>query len=189
MRKTPCLSTLTSSAINKTLAILREEFCACICNLTPEQMQWRPKHRPDAWCIQQIVEHLLLTYSATSAILSERQAKGTPTRKPATLMQRCMQFTVTTVGYFPRGRQAPDFVQPPQSSAPRSGRELADTVAETIAALFTLIARCEEALGRRRSVTHGVMGPMSMEQWRRFQLVHARHHIRQIMAIRAEHNV
>ena len=168
---------------------LRAEFCGSVCDLTAEQTQWRPKNRPNAWCIQQIVEHLLLTYTATSGILNERLLKGAPTKKPATFAQRCIQFTVTTIGYFPAGQQAPIFVTPQTDAAPLSGQELASAIAENIAGLEALITNCEQALGRGRSVTHGVMGPMSMRQWRKFQLVHARHHIRQIRVIRSEHGI
>ena len=72
-------------------------------------------------------------------------------------------------------------------SPPQNGEALATAIAKSIEALGTLIAESEQKLGRGRSVTHGVMGPMSMQQWRKFQLVHGRHHIRQIMAIRNEH--
>ena len=98
-----------------------------------------------------------------------------------------MQLIVTTAGYFPYGRTAPSMVEPSMDSPPQNGEALATATAQSIAALGTLIAESEQKLGRGRSVTHGVMGPMSMQQWRKCQLVHGRHHIRQIMAIRNEH--
>ncbi len=51
------------------------------------------------------------------------------------------------------------------------------------------IAIAEQLFGsRRRSVRHMILGPLSLAQWRRFHLVHGRHHIRQIAAIRAEYH-
>lgn len=183
------MPTMTPSELNKTLATLRTEFCGSVKSLTIEQTQWRPVGRSHAWSIQQIVEHLLLTYKSTSGVLRERLAKGTPTRKPATVKQKCMQFIVTTGGYFPRGQEAPSFVRPSMDTPPQSGEELANAIAQSIAALDALIAESEQTLGYGRTVTHGVMGPMSMQQWRKFQLVHGRHHVRQIMAIRVEHGL
>ncbi len=176
-------------ASQQPLVELQEKLCASVRDLSAIETQMRPQTRPTAWCIQQIVEHLLLTYRSTSEILRERLAKGTPTKKPATLPQKLMQFGVVEMGFFPRGRKAPAFVQPAAHSRPRSGEELAPAIEADVASLSTLIDACEETLGRGRSVTHAVMGPMSMQQWRKFQLIHGRHHIRQIMAIRAEHGV
>jgi hypothetical protein len=31
-----------------------------------------------------------------------------------------------------------------------------------------------------------VLGPLSMQQWRKFHLIHGRHHLKQIARIRAE---
>ncbi len=183
------MSTSKSPELDHTLDRLRSEFCALVQGLTPEQTQWRPLRRPNAWCIQQIVEHLLLTYKGTSDIVKERLARGTPTRKPATFKQKCMRFIVISAGYFPSGQVAPSIVEPASDTIRQGGQELALSISESISALGDVIAESERTLGRGRSVTHGVMGPMSMQQWRKFQLVHGRHHIRQIMAICAEHGL
>jgi hypothetical protein len=54
----------------------------------------------------------------------------------------------------------------------------------------TRIRIAEQLFGtHRRSVRHMLLGPMSLAQWRRFHLVHGRHHIRQIAAIRTEHHL
>ena len=185
----PTLHNQTSATSHQTLTKLQEELCASVRGLSVEQTQLRPQNRSTAWTIQQVVEHLLLTYKGTSLILGERLTKGTPTLKPVTFKQQCMQFAVTSAGYFPTGQAAPLPMRPASDADPRSGEELASLIEKTLAALDALIAECEGVLGRGRSVTHASLGPMSMQQWRRFQLVHGRHHIRQIMGIRAEYGL
>lgn len=168
---------------------LQEMLCRSVRDLSAVDTQLRPRSKSAAWSIQQIVGHLLLTYSSTGDILRERRSKGTPTKKPVTLKQKLMQFGVVQMGYFPRGRKAPLMVQPESNVEPHSGAELASTIESDIASLSKLIDACEQTLGRGRAVTHAVMGPMSMQQWRKFQLVHGRHHVRQILAIRAEYGL
>lgn len=183
------MATQRSDEPRDAIVVLRGELCQSLFNLTAEETQLRPLSRPGAWSIQQIVTHLLLTYQGTSNILDERLAKGTPTKKPATLAQRLMQLAVTRIGYFPSGRQAPAPVRPPAESVATSGADLAASVEQALTVLSSLIKECERVLGRGRTVTHAVLGPLSMQQWRQFQLVHGRHHIRQIKAIRSEHGL
>jgi hypothetical protein len=165
---------------------LKDELCAAVHGLNSTQTQLRPNGRPDAWTIQQIVEHLLLTYRGTVDVLETRLAKGVPTKKRPTVGHRVAQFTVVKAGYFPRGMEAPEPVQP-RASAARSGEELAASVHSEIDGLGALVDRCERVLGRERSVTHFILGPMSMAQWTRFHLVHGNHHVKQIRTIRRQH--
>jgi hypothetical protein len=34
-----------------------------------------------------------------------------------------------------------------------------------------------------------ILGPLTIRQWRKFHLIHGRHHIKQIRAIRAAHHL
>ena len=47
-----------------------------------------------------------------------------------------------------------------------------------------LTRRGEELFGDQSAVSHSVLGPLSMQEWRRFHLIHGRHHVKQIQAIR-----
>lgn len=158
--------------------------------LDSSQTQLRPRRRRNRWSIQQIVEHLLLTYASTEETLSARLAKGRATRSKPGLMQRIGQYTVIRLGYFPRGRKAPRLVMPPaEIAAPLSGEELAQRVREQLLRLHELSNEAEKVFGERRCASHHVLGPLSIAQWRRFHLIHGEHHARQILAIRKEYGV
>ena len=158
--------------------------------LDSAQTQSRPRKRKNRWSIQQIVEHLLLTYSSTEETIAARLAKGRPTRTKPGLMQRVSQYTVIRLGYFPRGRKAPALVMPPAETAtPLSGEELAHRVREQLLRLHELCNDAEKVFGEKQCASHHVMGPLSVAQWRRFHLIHGEHHARQILAIRKEHGI
>jgi hypothetical protein len=173
--------------MNSSLQSLQRELLTVVSDLNRDETQWRPAKRPSAWSVQQIVEHLLLTYSSTEATLEARLAKATPTRKPPTLMQRTAQLFVIRFGYFPSGIQAPEPVRPERSDAARCGAELCAEISLALESLDELTQRCTQVLGTGRAVTHFVLGPLDMHQWTKFHLVHGRHHIKQIRAIRREH--
>jgi hypothetical protein len=63
---------------------------------------------------------------------------------------------------------------------------LAD-IGSQIATMDALIAQCEERYGKRtRMLDHPVLGPLTAAQWRKFHWVHGKHHVKQIMRLRAQ---
>lgn len=175
--------------MHKSLATLKDEMRSAVQDLDAAATQLRPRLRPDAWSIQQIVEHLLMTYESTAEAFQSRLAKGSATRKKANALQRLMQTVIVTCGYFPRGRSAPEAVQPKATTESLSGKELFSLGEVQVNRLEELSNQAEAKFGSRRSVTHLLLGPMSMRQWRRFHLIHGRHHLKQIAAIRREYKV
>ncbi len=172
--------------MDKSLQALKDEMRSAVEDLDAAQTQLRPRQRPAAWSIQQIVEHLLLTYAWTAEVFQSRLARGNATKKAPTALQRIMQSAIVTCGYFPPGRGAPEPVQPKATTELLSGKELFSLVEAEVSRLEDLSTQAEEKFGSGRSVTHFLLGPMSMRQWGRFHLVHARHHLKQIAAIRRE---
>ena len=166
---------------------LQQEIATSLQGLDATQTQLRSVTDPDKWSIQQIVKHLNLTYTNTEVAISARLAKGTPTRAQPTAQQRIRQFAVTTLGYGPSGREAPTPVCPPADSPPLSGKELTHETATGLARIDQLFTQAEAIFGSHRAISHIVLGPLSIHQWRRFHLTHGRHHLRQIRAIRTAH--
>lgn len=166
---------------------LDAEISHALSNLDPQQMQATPTSHPEKWTIQQIVEHLLLTYQRTLPALQARLDKGTPTRATPSLLQRAAQLSIFSFRYFPPGRPAPLSVTPPPSEIPRSGHEVSRQVSVDLAQLEAMLSKAELLFGSRRAASHMTLGPLSMAQWRRFHLVHGRHHLKQIQAIRRDH--
>ena len=159
---------------------------AAIAGLSAAQTQATPVGRPDKWSIQQIIEHLLRTYRASAPAIQTRIEKGHPTLAITSVRQRAGQFVLIKLGLFPHGRQAPVAVCPAVQVAAQSGEELAEGIHRELIFLDDLIHRAESVFGNVRAATHGILGPLSMRQWRRFHLIHGRHHIKQIRAIRLE---
>jgi hypothetical protein len=165
---------------------LQNELGALLAGLDEARMQRRLAARPEAWCIQQIAEHLLRTYDTTLNLFEERLLKGRCTKATATLQQRLMQLLIVRLGYFPHGRKAPEFTCPPETMERESGDQVFARMAARLQALKMIFHEAENAWGQGRCVSHFVLGPMSVEQWARFHRTHGRHHGKQIAAIRGE---
>jgi hypothetical protein len=168
---------------------LETEVTTALRGLDSRNTQATPHNRPGKWSIQQIVEHLLNTYRGSIPAIQARLDKGSGTRADPTFRQRMGQFFIITLGRFPHGRVAPAAVAPSLPTTVRSGAELAERVSAELRKLDEVTARGEHLFGDRQAVSHIILGPLSMHQWRRFHLIHGRHHLKQIDAIRREHSV
>jgi hypothetical protein len=95
-------------------------------------------------------------------------------RTPAEQIARLFIFGLR---WFPPGRKAPERSVP----APAIGRASAE--AHFLAGLESWDQLERELLPARRSdlfVKHPRIGDLTVEEWMRFHLIHARHHARQI---------
>lgn len=161
---------------------LKDELRAVLPPIDKTHMQLRKQDQPESWTIQQVAEHLRLTYVRTREAMDVRLEKGVPTSTRVTLKGRFWQSLVTTVGYFPPKRKAPRIVAP-LASEPLDGSAVYAAVAAEVDAMAAAIDKVEHVMGQGRTVNHAILGPMSVAQWRRFHLVHGRHHVRQILRI------
>jgi hypothetical protein len=90
------------------------------------------------------------------------------------------------VGYFPGGRTSP------ATAAPRGlpQEQVVSDIPVQIAKMDSTIARAERQYGSAIAVLdHPILGPLSVKQWRKFHLVHGRHHLRQIRELQQICNV
>lgn len=134
------------------------------------------------WCAAEIVEHLLITYTSTTAGLRKALAKGRPLGGIPTLKQRLFQFVVLDMGYFPSGRQAPAMTIP---KGLQPG-EVVHAVEHALPDMDAAISECERNYGSGTKIAdHPILGPLTAKQWRKFHLVHARHHMKQVARLRA----
>ena len=140
------------------------------------------RHPEGKWSSAQVVEHLLLTHTSTTAGLRKVLAAGAPQGGRPTLKQRLVQFVVLDVGYFPPGRKAPAFTVPkgaePEQVVPTDEQALRD--------MDAAISEGEQRYGAGVKIAdHPVLGPLTARQWRKFHFVHARHHMKQVARLRA----
>jgi hypothetical protein len=153
---------------------------SALAGISAEQFRWRP---PNKWCAAEILEHLYLSYTGTSKGLERMLQAGRPSAAPATIGQRSRALFVLTFNYLPSGRQAPAPTRP-KGLPPEQVR---NGYAEKIAALDEMIVLCESRFGRDTPLLdHPFLGPLNGAQWRKFHLLHGRHHQKQILRLRSQ---
>ena len=132
------------------------------------------------WSPAAVLEHLDLTYSTTVTAMQKTLAKG-PRASTAVLRQRIARWLIVRLGYFPSGFKAPEFALPQG----RSGDAVIADIRRHLPEMDAAIAAVESTLGAHVCVKHPRLGPLTAAEWRRFHLVHTRHHLKQIAAQRA----
>jgi hypothetical protein len=152
--------------------------------LSSRQVEAHPDTDRASWTVRQIVEHLMLTYRLSGRNFRERLAKGQPTRYRPSAAQSSAKFVVMQLKYFPKGRTAPPAVMPTVApEAEMDGKTLTAAFSRELAAVDGLLHECRDCFGRRRFATHQILGPLNAMEWRKFHVLHARHHFKQIRAL------
>ena len=126
-----------------------------------------------------MLEHLVLSYTATTKGLLRAMEAGRPERSRRTFGHRMRIFYVLGLGRFPAG------VEAPKQTVPRDGlgSDPLRRFNDALVAMDASLADAERRFGHRtRVLSHPVLGPLTAQQWRRFHVVHGRHHFRQIAA-------
>jgi hypothetical protein len=135
------------------------------------------KRSDDKWTPAQILEHLYLTYHNTNKGIARCIEKGAPMGTLATWRHRVGTVLVLNLGYFPNGRKSPERAVPKGMSADEVSQMILPEI-ERMDAGFTT---CERKFGSRAKILdHPVLGPLNVQQWRKFHWVHGLHHARQI---------
>jgi len=163
---------------------LHASYAQLLQEQTAQALEVHPINDPSRWNARQIVDHLILTYRSSSAVFRERLAKGRPTQSKPGAYQSVQQFFVCRFGFFPTGRPAPPGVVPAAiPSEPLNGEALAANMQTELEAMDELLIACEEQFGARKFATHQILGPISVEQWRKFHVVHGAHHLKQLRSL------
>lgn len=164
---------------------LREVLERAAEGLRPEQLEQR---RGDKWSAAQILEHLSLTYSGTLKGMEKCLAAGKPLATSPTTKQRVAAVVVVGLGHMPQGRKAPERSQPRGLPA----NEVLAQIWTNLQVMDAAITRCEHQFGSKLKILdHPILGPLSVQGWRKFHWVHGTHHAKQIEAIKrsAEYRV
>jgi hypothetical protein len=159
----------------------REMLAAPLAGCSAEQLARHPAGDPARWSAWQLIEHLSATWRATTNGIEDRLKKNRPLRTRPTLAQRFLQLAVCECGYFPNGRKAPLPVQPGNvQTEPLSGNDVIARFSATLDVMDRMLNQIESQWKDAPVLTHFLLGPLSVRQWRRFHRVHARHHVAQI---------
>jgi DinB superfamily len=158
---------------------LRREIEEATRGLSEAEWSRAPEGR---WNSAQILEHLGRTYGSTAKMLEKSLAAsdasgGPPPLRSATPRERLIQFLVVRLGRFPSGRKSPEFLLPEGQAGPEALRRTLGGLER----MRTALDAAEKCWGGRQPVAaHFVLGPMRVEQWRKFHYVHGHHHVLQI---------
>jgi hypothetical protein len=161
------------------LKVLLELLESASADLSEEQLKRRKEGK---WCIEEILEHLYLTYAGTVKGLERVLAAGKPQATRPTIRQRIQAFVVCHLNYMPPGRKAPTQTLPRGLQV----RDVKSGIAVKIKAMDELLTQCEARFGRCKLLDHLILGPFTAEEWRKFHLVHGRHHAKQILRLRKQ---
>jgi hypothetical protein len=146
--------------------------------MTEEQMCICPEGK---WTTAQVLEHLALTYGGTAKAFRKRAIEGPQGGSP-TLKQRLGHLLVLDMGVFPFKRKSPEPVAPTGKLA---GREALDLLKRNLMEMDTAFAEYKAKHGPGgRVANHPVLGPLTYDQWPKFHLNHALHHMKQIRTLR-----
>jgi hypothetical protein len=133
------------------------------------------------WCVAEVLEHLYLTYTGTVKGFERVAEAGKSLATTATWAQRFRTLVVVGFGYMPEGRKAPALSQPRGLPSEQVRTEIMAAIQQ----MDEIITRCEAEFGGRQKVLdHPILGPLTAPQWRKFHLVHGRHHLKQIRRLR-----
>jgi hypothetical protein len=158
---------------------LKQALESAVEGMSNEQMNWHPR---DKWCAAEVLEHLYLTYTGTAKGFERVLEAGKPMVTRASMRQRVRKLVVLGFNHLPEGRKAP------KNTVPR-GLPLEKVRAEIalkVAAMDAIIAQCETRMGRGKVLDHPILGPLTGAQWRKFHLIHGRHHAKQILRLRGQ---
>jgi tetrahydromethanopterin S-methyltransferase subunit G len=144
-----------------------------------------PWGRPHCWSVHQVVEHLVLSMGYTRNAIEERLAKGRPERNlQRTHTEWALQLMVLSAGHMPKGVGAPHEITPKASMPPAGARDLTERLENSIESLDATLDRCRQRFGMERVGRHFLLGPLRVDQWRRYHVLHLRHHLRQMADVR-----
>ena len=156
--------------------------------LDEEITQLHPDNQTHQWSVQQVVEHLALSYRTTTHNLDAHLAKGRITRNQnRTLVEWMLQLMVLSFGHHPRG------VPPLEETSPKAGlypamngSELVELLRRELEEMDLALDRCRRRFGMERVAVHPMLGPLRVDQWRRFHAVYGMHRLEQLIQVRQQ---
>jgi hypothetical protein len=164
------------------------QFASEVLSLDAETTQLHPNGLDHKWSTQQVAEHLVLGYRLTSKALEIRLNKGRLSRnQQRTYLQWSLQLMILTFGRLPQGVPALDETVPVAGRFPAmGGQQLGDLLRREIDAMDKLFDACRRKFGIERVAVHPFLGPLRVDQWRRFHVVHGLHHLTQLRSVIAQ---
>jgi hypothetical protein len=165
--------------MDSNLAKLHSILASSFRGMTLDQLTRHPEGK---WSPAEILEHLNLSYLGTIKGMQRCLDSGIPSASPDRSRMRWQRLIVIGVGYFPHGRKSPERVKPRGMPA----QQVTAEILENVTRMDAVIQDGETRFGRSKPLAdHPVLGPLTAAEWRKFHLVHAKHHAKQIRQLRS----
>jgi len=169
--------------VHPTTKQIRDAVANSTDGLSEHQLRLHPEGK---WDSAAILEHLALTFGTTARLFEKILREGRPLATSLKLTHRVKQLVVLGCGYIPAGRKSPARVEP---SGTISGREATELIFANLEKMDQVLAKCERQFGTKVKIAdHPVLGPIRLNGWRKFHVLHTRHHMKQIDALTATHS-
>jgi hypothetical protein len=161
------------------LGKLQQALSSAIAGISAEELSWHPEGK---WCVAEVLEHLYLSYTGTVKGFERVTKAGKSLATRPSVSQRWRAWIAVGLGYLPEGGKAPPVTQPRGLPPER----VLTGIIPAIEQMDEIIAGCEKAMGsEKKLLDHPMLGPLTGKQWRKFHLVHGRHHVKQIRRLLA----
>jgi hypothetical protein len=159
--------------------------CEEIARFDAESSAVHPCGKASCWSVQQVIEHLVLAMDQTVAALEQRLAKGRPERRSTrSRTEWLLQLMVLSAGHMPKGVGATRETIPPSQMPSMGIRELTERLESAIERLDAALEQSRQRFGMERVGRHFLLGPLRVDQWRRYHVLHLQHHARQMREVR-----
>jgi len=157
---------------------LRTAIKEAIHGMTADELACHPEGK---WCAAEILDHLNLTYIGTAKNLQRCLTSGHTLASSDRSSKRWQRLFVTGLGLYPPGRKSPERVLPRGTPPEQAIAE----ILQSLTHMEEIIRACEARFGSSKPVAdHPVLGPLTVNEWRKFHLVHGKHHAKQILRLR-----
>jgi hypothetical protein len=156
--------------------------------LDAETTQIHPRGFTYRWNSQQVIEHLVLGYRETNRQLEVRLSKGhRPRKADRTWLQWVLQLMILSFGRLPRGAPAMEETSPVKGRfGAMNGAQLCELLGQEMEAFDEVLDRCRRKFGMERIIYHPLLGPLRVDQLRRFHVLHGVHHLAQLREVLGE---
>jgi hypothetical protein len=166
--------------MNKWLVRIEGMVTSATAGMTEEQLAWHPEGK---WSSAQVLEHLCKTYTGTVLGYQKAMATNRSLTPSSKGMQPLARFLLLKLGYFPSGGKSPERVLP---KGEWTGEYALKALREELAKLIDAQRKIEQTSAGVKVVSHPAFGPFTPEEWARFHYVHAKHHMKQVAALRRQ---
>lgn len=129
------------------------------------------------WSPGEIVAHLVAAMERSATGFESRADHAPMKRRPGTVFQRLARLMVLKAGRFGPKRKAPEGTGPP-ASPDRAATEAA--FRSCVQRFLDLERRLLPQRERDLYLKHPVLGDLTLREFMRFHVVHAKHHAKQI---------